>query len=103
MSNQPLWSPSAERIESSSLHRFMQCLHARRELAFDNYAALHAWSLRQSDAFWFELAHFADVKADWADAPVLRHGERMPGAEWGSRIPTLGIFVTRTTYRTWLH
>jgi len=78
----PLWSPSPERVEGSNLHRFMQCLKARRDLSIADYPALHAWSLERPDAFWFELAHFADIKADWADAPVLRHGERLPGAEW---------------------
>ena len=52
MTTEPLWRPSPERIEGTNLHRFMQCLRARRELAFDDYASLHAWSLRQSDAFW---------------------------------------------------
>ena len=88
MTTEPLWRPSALRIEGSNLHRFMQCLKARRDLSIEHYADLHAWSLQRPDAFWFELAHFADIKADWADAPVLRHGERMPGAEWfpGARL-----------------
>jgi len=77
-----LWQPSPERIANSNLRRFMDCLVARRDLALPDYDTLHRWSLQQPDAFWFEVAHFADVKADWADAPVLRHGERMPGAEW---------------------
>ena len=75
MTTEPLWRPSALRIEGSNLHRFMQCLKARRDLSIEHYADLHAWSLQRPDAFWFELAHFADIKADWADAPVLRHGE----------------------------
>jgi len=78
----PLWSPSDVRRGASQLARFIECLAARRDLRFADYFALHRWSIEQSDAFWFELAHFADVRADWADAPVLRHGERMPGAEW---------------------
>jgi len=78
----PLWSPSDARRGASQLARFIECLAARRDLRFADYTALHRWSIEQPDAFWFELAHFADVRADWADAPVLRHGERMPGAEW---------------------
>jgi len=78
----PLWSPNAARRGASQLARFIDCLAARRDLHFADYFALHRWSIEQSDAFWFELAHFADVRADWANAPVLRDGERMPGAEW---------------------
>jgi hypothetical protein len=64
----------------------MDCLAARRGLRLDDYTALHRWSIEQSDAFWFELAHFADVKAEWADAAVLVDGERMPGRA-GSSAP----------------
>jgi acetoacetyl-CoA synthetase len=66
----------------------MDCLAARRGLRLDDYAALHRWSIEQADAFWFELAHFADIKAEWADAAVLVDGERMPGARWfpGARL-----------------
>jgi acetoacetyl-CoA synthetase len=78
----PLWSPNAARRGASQLARFIECLAARRDLHFADYFALHRWSIEQSDAFWFELAHFADVRADWANAPVLLDGERMPGAEW---------------------
>ncbi|MFM8517520.1 MAG: AMP-binding protein, partial [Nevskiaceae bacterium] len=82
MSTAPLWSPSAERVSASNLTRFIECLRARRDLSLDDYPALHAWSVQHADSFWFELAHFTDIKADWADAPVLRHGDRLPGAEW---------------------
>jgi acetoacetyl-CoA synthetase len=88
MTDQPLWTPSEERRRASNLARFMDCLAARRGLRLDDYAALHRWSIEQADAFWFELAHFADIKAEWADAAVLVDGERMPGARWfpGARL-----------------
>jgi acetoacetyl-CoA synthetase len=49
---------------------------------------LHRWSIEQPDAFWFELAHFTDVRADWTDHPVLLDGDKMPGAQWfpGARL-----------------
>jgi len=77
-----LWTPSTERRQSSNLQRFINCVAARRDLHFADYAALHRWSVEDSPAFWFELAHFTDVKADWAAAPVLEDGARMPGARW---------------------
>ena len=69
---QPLWTPSPERVARSNLTRFRQRLAARRDLRLADYASLHRWSLERPDMFWFEMAHFADVRADWADAPVLR-------------------------------
>jgi acetoacetyl-CoA synthetase len=88
MADQPLWTPGEERRRATNIARFMDCIAARRGLRLDDYAALHRWSIEQSDAFWFELAHFADVKAEWADAAVLVDGERMPGARWfpGARL-----------------
>jgi acetoacetyl-CoA synthetase len=88
MDDAPLWSPPPSRVADAQLTRFIARLRARRGLAIDGYAALHRWSLEQPDAFWFEVAHYAGVIAEWADAPVLRHGDRMPGAEWfpGARL-----------------
>jgi acetoacetyl-CoA synthetase len=88
MDDAPIWTPSPRRVADAQLTRFIGRLCARRGLAIDGYAALHQWSLAQPDAFWFEVAHYAGVIADWADAPVLRHGDRMPGAEWfpGARL-----------------
>ncbi|MCE2715201.1 MAG: acetoacetate--CoA ligase [Acidibacter sp.] len=83
-----LWSPSPARMADSNLRRFIDCIAARRDLPTGDYAALHRWSLERPDAFWFEVAHFADVKAEWAAAPVLENGDQMPGARWfpGARL-----------------
>ncbi len=80
--SQPLWTPCTERRRNSNLQRFIDCVAARRDLRFDGYAALHRWSVGDPPAFWFELAHFTDVKADWAAAAVLEDDARMPGARW---------------------
>jgi acetoacetyl-CoA synthetase len=83
-----LWTPGKARREDANLTRFVECLAARRGLQFDDYASLHRWTIERPDAFWFELAHFTDVRAEWADAPVLVDGEKMPGARWfpGARL-----------------
>ena len=75
-------------MADSNLRRFIDCIAARRDLPTGEYAALHRWSLERPDAFWFEVAHFADVKAEWAAAPVLENGDQMPGARWfpGARL-----------------
>ncbi|EQD39330.1 acetoacetyl-CoA synthase, partial [mine drainage metagenome] len=57
-------------------------MNARRNLALRDYAALYSWSIEQPEQFWSELAHFADVRADWGDGPVIEHPERMPGARF---------------------
>ena len=88
MTEHVMWSPDTARRKEANLTRFIECLAARRGLQFDSYSSLHRWSIEQPDAFWFELAHFADVRAEWADAPVLVEGDKMPGARWfpGARL-----------------
>ena len=88
MDDSPLWTPPAARVADAHLTRFIGRIRARRGLPLEGYASLHRWSLERPDAFWFELAHYAGVIADWADGPVLRHGDRMPGAQWfpGARL-----------------
>jgi acetoacetyl-CoA synthetase len=84
----PLWQPSTERRERSHLARFVNCLAARRNLVFKDYTELHQWSVTDPGAFWYEVAHFTNVIADWADAPVVQQQEQLPGAEWfpGARL-----------------
>ncbi|HTL91642.1 MAG TPA: hypothetical protein VL176_04810, partial [Steroidobacteraceae bacterium] len=60
-----LWRPSAARVADANLTRFMRCLNARRALQLREYGELDAWSLSSMEAFWTELARFADVRASW--------------------------------------
>ncbi len=76
-----LWRPSAERMASANLTRFMRCVNARRKRTLREFEDLHAWSVERPEEFWTELARFADVRADWKGA-VLEHAERMPEARF---------------------
>ena len=77
-----LWRPSPARIADANLTHFMRCLKARRGTLLRDYAELYAWSLAQPQQFWAELAHFADVRADWGEGPVLENPQQMPGARF---------------------
>jgi acetoacetyl-CoA synthetase len=77
-----LWRPSAGRIADANLTRFMQCLNARRGTRLSRYEQLYAWSLAQPEAFWSEMARFADLRGDFAAGPVLEHPTAMPGARF---------------------
>jgi len=79
---QPIWTPSPDRIADANLTRFIACLNARKGLNLSSYADLYAWSLAEPGEFWFEVAHFADVRADWGEGPWLVDGDRMPGARF---------------------
>jgi acetoacetyl-CoA synthetase len=83
-----LWRPSRERIANANLTRFMRCVSARTGTPLADFDQTYAWSLAQPAQFWTELAHFADVRADFGSGPVIEHPLQMPGARFfpGARL-----------------
>jgi acetoacetyl-CoA synthetase len=83
----PIWRPSAEGIARANLTRF-QTHAARQGAPGGDYAALWQWSVDDPAAFWDALFEFTGVIADRGTGPVLRDGDRMPGAQWfvGTRL-----------------
>ncbi|MFA9441230.1 acetoacetate--CoA ligase [Uliginosibacterium sp. sgz301328] len=81
MIDRPLWQPDAARIASTRLTAFTQEIEARTRRRFDDYAALHDWSIDEKEAFWSALWDFAGVVGHKGER-VLIDGERMPGAQW---------------------
>jgi acetoacetyl-CoA synthetase len=57
-------------------------VNARRGTRLRTYAELYDWSLSSPEAFWSELARFADVRAEWGAGPVIEQPQRMPGARF---------------------
>ena len=76
-----IWRPGPAQMAGSNLTHFMQGL-ARRGVAVSDYSALYAWSLAEPEAFWSELAGFAQVQAEWGAGPVLIDAGMMPGARF---------------------
>lgn len=58
---EPLWIPSTARCEASALWRFAAHTSALHGAEPDDYQALHAWSLREPDAFYSALWDTLDV------------------------------------------
>ena len=77
-----IWRPGPGQVAEANLTHFMQRLVSRRAVAVADYPALHEWSVCEPEAFWSELASFADVRADWGSGPVLSAAGRMPGARF---------------------
>ena len=79
---EPLWTPSAERIAAAQLTAFARGIEADHGVRVGDYATLHAWSVERPEAFWSAVWRFADVVGD-GPGPVLGAGAgRRPGAEW---------------------
>lgn len=78
-----LWTPSAQRRAGSRMQSYMDWLAAHRGLAFDDYAALHAWSVEDLDGFWRSIAdHFEVLLTTPAEGGVALADAQMPGATW---------------------
>ena len=79
--DQPLWTPTPERVASSQMTAFREHANARWGLDLPDYDALHAWSVAQPEQFWTSIWSFGEVIGEPGDT-VLEHGDRMPGARW---------------------
>ncbi|MCH8239274.1 MAG: hypothetical protein IIB62_04310 [Proteobacteria bacterium] len=78
-----LWKPSAADAERSNLTAFMRAAERRHNRGpFAGYPELYRWSIDQPREFWQSIWEFGDVKAEQTADEVVRHFDRMPGAEW---------------------
>jgi acetoacetyl-CoA synthetase len=82
-----LWTPSEEMVESSQLSRYMAWLAEHRDLRFEDYGELWAWSVTEIEAFWRSIWEYFEVISDSEPAEVLEK-RVMPGANWfpGTRL-----------------
>ncbi len=80
---QPLWTPSAERVERANLSRFLKFVAAETgDSDLIDYPSLHAFSVDEPERFWPLVWDFCGIKASGEREPVLVDGDRMPGARW---------------------
>jgi acetoacetyl-CoA synthetase len=52
MSDQPLWSPSPERVRATQVMAFLGEANRRHQLDLASYRDLHAWSVKHPDLLW---------------------------------------------------
>ncbi|MBL8443414.1 MAG: acetoacetate--CoA ligase [Zoogloeaceae bacterium] len=78
---QALWQPSAERIAAASITHFAHAAEQRWKRTLPDFAALHAWSINETEEFWTSVWDFGEVIGERGNT-VLADGDRMPGAKW---------------------
>ncbi len=81
MTPELLRPPAADAAAGTEIGRFVAWLARHRGLAFDDYAALHAWSVADLPGFWSAVREFFDVRCHTPATAVLG-GRGMPGAAW---------------------
>jgi acetoacetyl-CoA synthetase len=80
----PLWTPSRERIETTNMYRFMQWVNHRYTRNFNSYPALYQWSIDHSADFWAAWWEYARIIASQSYDRVVDDIHKMPGAKWFS-------------------
>ncbi len=79
----PLWTPSAETVESRRLSEYSDELEKRLGLIFDrDYFALHRWSTECAPDFWRSIVEHHNLLWSGSLTPEVKNIERLPGAVW---------------------
>ncbi|MEM0074960.1 MAG: acetoacetate--CoA ligase [Conexivisphaerales archaeon] len=83
----PLWEPSDETIEKSSMKRYMNWLESEHKIEFRDYNELWKWSVTRIEDFWSSVWEYFNIKSSQNYDKVLL-SRKMPGAKWfvGSRL-----------------
>jgi acetoacetyl-CoA synthetase len=76
-----LWTPSDERISSTTLAGYERWLHDSRGLTFGSYEDMWRWSVAEIDEFWRSIVEYFEVRFGAGGETVLDDG-RMPGTQW---------------------
>lgn len=80
MLDRMMWPPLEGRRETANLTRFLAWL-SERGLRFEDYTALHAWSVADKDAFWGAIWDYFDIIAEGNPEPIT-DGKALPGLRW---------------------
>src|SRR6185312_3665492 len=82
-----IWTPSADRIETSALREYLDWLQRRTGQSFADHDALWAWSVADLDRFWLSVVDYFGV--DFAQrSGQVRTADPMPFTRWfpGARL-----------------
>lgn len=89
----PLWTP--DRSVKTRLHAFIEFVHENTGKHYPDYAALHEWSIKDSEAFWSSVWDFCDVLGDKGPKII----EHTPDVPWARFFPDSKINYTENILR----
>ncbi|MFT7654650.1 MAG: acetoacetyl-CoA synthetase, partial [Candidatus Azotimanducaceae bacterium] len=80
--SEPLWRPSLEAVEQSQLSIFTRWLSDRTGENFEDYHALHNWTVKNPGNFWRSYWQFSGLIASRFDGADVENLNQFPGARW---------------------
>ena len=54
----PMWKPTAEQVAAAKITLFSEKSALQWDRVFDNYSALHRWSVEEPEEFWVSVWDF---------------------------------------------
>ncbi|WP_163833898.1 acetoacetate--CoA ligase [Spartinivicinus ruber] len=82
MKDNPIWLPSAERIQQARITQFRQHIEQQQQCSLPDYSALYQWSIKHLSEFWQSIAEFCQVKFHHPPQQTLTNGPSMQEAKW---------------------
>ena len=82
MSSTPIWQPSDLAVQGTGLTIFTQWLKTEQDLGFEDYAALHSWSVTNPGEFWAAYAKFTGIVFHTEAQKPVDQLDKFPGAQW---------------------
>ncbi|MDZ7705134.1 MAG: acetoacetate--CoA ligase [Trueperaceae bacterium] len=79
--NEPLWTPSPERVAATSLDAFRRDAEAEAGRSLPDYHALHAWSVADPETFWRFYAEYVKLPLRTPPREIMSV-EPMPYTAW---------------------
>lgn len=81
-SQKPLWEPSKERVQKANFTAYLKYLQQHYHLTFNDYSALHQWSVQNPQDFWFSIAQFFQIKFYKPLANIRQLGKQFYQTQW---------------------
>ncbi len=82
MANEPLWTPSEDRVRNTNMYAFMQRINENYGTDLKVYEELRKWSVENIPDFWKEMWELADIRHSVGYKEVIDDVTKMPGAKW---------------------
>jgi acetoacetyl-CoA synthetase len=76
-----VWMPTEQTIQDSRMGQFKAWLEQKGHGPFEDYHALHQWSITELETFWQSVWDYSGLVCNTPAESVLGKRE-MPGAEW---------------------
>lgn len=85
---EPLWRPSAERVQNANITRFIRVVNEKYGLQLTDYESLYQWSIAHREDFWVSVWDLGGVVHSKPYDKVLQDSPTMIGAKWfiGARL-----------------